>query len=209
MTDGKRELRGLVPAEIAVVVAIAVLPVPEQVPRSLLLVVAASLSRWARGRSWGEVVHGPALYAAIGAAAGLGALVVALLAGTPAIEALTGRGVEWSAFPIVRGSPAQLAIVMLYLVAAGVAAEMALRGWLVERVLELGRGNAVIAILVGGFAEALCTSGDLAARVGAGAFGAGLGWMYVAAGRSVVAPACARLAFQLGAVTLEALRLLG
>ena len=208
MTDGKRELRGLVPAEIAAVIAIAALPVPEQVPRSLLLVVVASLSRWARGRSWGEVARGPAQYAAIGAAAGLGALVLALLAGTPAIEALTGRGVEWSTFPVVRGSAAQLAIVMLYLAAAGIAAELALRGWIVERVLEL-RGGTVIAILVGGFAEAVCVDGDLAARIGAGAFGAGLGWMYVAAGRSVVAPACARLAFQLGAVLLEAQRIIG
>jgi hypothetical protein len=46
-------------------------------------------------------------------------------------------------------------------------------------------------------------------RLGAGVFGIGLGWMYLAGGRSVAAPICARLAFSLGAVALEALRLVG
>jgi hypothetical protein len=33
--------------------------------------------------------------------------------------------------------------------------------------------------------------------------------MYVAAGRSVIAPICARIAFSLGAVALEAVRVIG
>jgi hypothetical protein len=52
-------------------------------------------------------------------------------------------------------------------------------------------------------------TGDAAARIAAGLFGAGLGWIYVAAGRSLVAPICARLAFVLGPVVLEALRIVG
>jgi hypothetical protein len=76
-------------------------------------------------------------------------------------------------------------------------------------VLELSPGPAVLPVLVGAIAEALVTPGDLAARIGGGVFGAGLGWLHVAAGRSVVAPICARLAFGLGAVALEALRVIG
>jgi hypothetical protein len=40
-------------------------------------------------------------------------------------------------------------------------------------------------------------------------FSVGLGWMYVASGRSILAPLCARLVFSLGALVLEALRVVG
>ena len=40
-------------------------------------------------------------------------------------------------------------------------------------------------------------------------FGIGLGWIYLASRRSVVAPVCARLAFSVGAVGLEAMRVIG
>ena len=36
-----------------------------------------------------------------------------------------------------------------------------------------------------------------------------LGWLYVASGRNLAVPICARLAFQLGATVLESLRLVG
>jgi hypothetical protein len=99
--------------------------------------------------------------------------------------------------------------------ASALAGELALRGWLVERVLELAEGDAsrvdvrVLAVLAGAFAEAVVTPGEVAARLGAAGFGAALGWMYVAGGRSVVAPICARAAFVLGALLLEALRVVG
>jgi len=38
-------------------------------------------------------------------------------------------------------------------------------------------------------------------------FGIGLGWIYVAGGRSVVAPICARLVFSLGALLLDGLQI--
>jgi len=79
-----------------------------------------------------------------------------------------------------------------------------LRGWIVERVRELG-GAPVMAVLVGAIAEALITPGSIGVRIGAGCFGIGLGWMYIRAGMR--APLCARLAFALGAVLLEALQL--
>jgi hypothetical protein len=146
---------------------------------------------------------------AVSAAAGLAALAIAVLAGAPFVEEMSGRAVEWSTFPVVRGSPTQLALVALIAIAMAMANELALRGWIVERVLELSPGPSVLPVLAGAIAEAMVTPGDLAARIGAGAFGAGLGSLYVAAGRSVVAPICARLAFGLGAIVLEALRVIG
>jgi hypothetical protein len=203
-----RELRSLVPAEIAVVLAIAVLPLGAW-PAALPLVTAATISRWVRHRSWAEVVTGGANRVWIGALAGAVALVAAVVAGTPIVEAVSMRAVEWSSFPIVRGSASQAIVVIVLVSITSLAMELALRGWLVERVLELSPGGAVLPVLCGALAEALVTPGDVAARIGAGLFGIGLGAMYVAGGRSVVAPVFARITFQVCAVVLELLRLVG
>lgn len=197
------------PVEIALVLAIAAVPWPEGLQVGIPLVVAASVCRWLRGRSWVEVLHGGRDKALVGAAAGVLALGLAVLIGTPAIEALALRGVEWSRFPIVRGSASQMALVLVLVGVGAVAAELAFRGWLVERVLELSPGPPVLPVLCGALAEAIVMPGDVAARAGAGLFGAGLGWIYVASGRSVVAPILARIAFTGGAVVLEALRVIG
>jgi hypothetical protein len=203
------------------VLAIAALPLPEPMPAALPLLVAGSLSRWIRGRTWADVVRGgwsPAGEAvalaarsrlAVGALAGALALAFAVIAGAPAIEALARRAVEWSSYPVVRGNASLFAMVALYVAATAIATELALRGWIVERVLELSPGPPVLPVLVGAFAEALLTPGDVAARIGGGLFGAGLGGMYAAGGRSVLAPICARLVFELGVVFLEAMRLVG
>ena len=204
-----RELRGLVPFEIAAVLALAVAPLPDAIPVALPLLVVASLARWVRGHAWAELMPAAGGGAAVAAGAGLVALAVAVVAGTPFVELMSGRLVEWSAFPVVRGSAAQAALVAVIVIALAVATELALRGWVVERLLELSPGPPILPVLVGAVAEALVTPGDAAARFGAGLFGAGLGWIYVAAGRSVVAPICARAAFGLGAVALEALRIVG
>ncbi|HEY5921287.1 MAG TPA: CPBP family glutamic-type intramembrane protease [Kofleriaceae bacterium] len=201
-----REMRSLVPIEVAIVVGAALVPLP--VPAVVPLLVAASISLWLRGRSWAGVVKGPALYAAIGAVAGGLALGLALVVSTPLLEAITDYAVQWSMYPIVRGSGAQAIMVAIVVGISAVAAELVLRGWLVERVLEL-RGHPVLAILAGAIAEAVVSDGDLTMRLGAGIFGIGLGWMYVASGRSVVAPVCARLVFSLGALALEATRVVG
>jgi len=203
-----RALRNLVPFEVAAFVALAIAPLPEVVPIALPLVVLATASRWARRRSWDELLHGRGT-GGVGVAAGLGALAIAVVAGTPFVELMSGRAVEWSAFPIVRGNVSQAVLVALIVIAMAIATELALRGWIVERVRELSPGPPILPVLVGACAEALVTRGDLAARIGAGLFGIGLGWMYVAAGRSVIAPICARIAFSLGAVALEALRVVG
>jgi hypothetical protein len=219
-----REARSLVPLEVVAVLAIAAAPLPELVPAALPLLVAGSLSRWVRGRSWADAVRGgwapngdplaadPGAWRhrlAVGALAGLAAVACALLAGAPMIEALALRSVEWSSYPVVRGNASLFAMIAVYVAVAAVAAELALRGWIVERVLELSPGPPILPVLAGAFAEALITPGDLAARLGGGLFGAGLGWMYAAGGRSVVAPICARIVFQLGLLLLEATRLVG
>jgi hypothetical protein len=204
-----RELRNLVPFEIAAVLALAVAPLPEAVPIALPLVVLATLSRWVRRRDWGQLMSASGWTMAVGAAAGLAALVLAVIVGTPFVELMSGRAVEWAAFPVVRGNASQGLLVAMIVIAMAIATELALRGWIVERMLELSPGPPILPVLVGAIAEALVTRGDLAARLGAGLFGAGLGWMYVAAGRSVVPPICARIAFTLGAVALEAVRVIG
>ena len=203
-----RELRALVPFEVAAILALAIAPLPEVVPIALPLVIVATASRWARRRSWDQLMQ-PRGTAGVGIAAGLAALAIAVVAGTPFVELMSGRAVEWSGFPIVRGNISQLVLVALIVIAMAIASELALRGWIVERVLELSPGPPVLPVLVGVIAEALVTPGDVAARIGAGVFGAGLGWIYVAAGRSVIAPICARVAFSLGVVVLEALRVIG
>ena len=204
-----RELRGLVPFEVAAVLAVAIAPLPDAVPVALPMVAVASVSRWLRRRSWDDLLAIGGGRAAVSLAAGLVALAIAVLAGTPFIEEMSDRAVEWSTFPIVRGSPTQLALVALIVIAMAIANELALRGWIVERMIELSPGPPVLPVLVSAIAEAVVTRGDLAVRIGAGVFGAGLGWIYVAAGRSIVAPICARIAFGLGAISLEALRVIG
>jgi len=204
-----RELRSLVPFEVAAVVALAIIPLPALMPVALPLLVVATASRWARGRPWSQVLRADGWTTAVATAAGLAALAVALAAGTPLVERMTRSPVEWSAFPIVRCSPPQLFAVALVVIAMAIASELALRGWIVERVLELAPGGPVLPVLVGAIAEGLITPGDAWVRIGAVAFGIGLGWIYVAAGQSAVAPICARVVFALGAVVLEGLRIIG
>jgi hypothetical protein len=203
------ELRALVPFEIAAVIGLAIVPLPELMPVALPLFVVASMSRWARQRRWSEVLRADGWTTAVAVAAGLAALAVALIAGAPLVERITRGTVEWSVYPIVRGSAAQLFAVALVVVATAIAIELALRGWIVERMLELTPGPPVLPVLVGAIAEGLVTPGDAWVRIGAVVFGVGLGWIYVASGRSAIASIAARLAFALGAVMLEGLQLIG
>jgi len=177
----------MVPFEVAAVIAAACVPLPVPAVLPLLLVAAVSLS--ARGKSlrWGTFGAG------VGALAGATALIVA--------ELVTGG---WSEAPIVRGSAGQAIAVGVLAACVAAAYEMVLRGWIVERVRELG-GHVVLAVLVGAIAEAMITPGGMGVRIGAGLFGIGLGWMYVKAGLG--APLCARLVFALGALLVEALQL--
>src|SRR5690348_17519386 len=124
-TPEPRALRSLVPFEAAAVVALAVVPLPEPMPVALPLVVVASASRWVRRRDWGSLFAAERGTAGLGAAAGLIALVAALALGAPIVEAVSGRAVEWSAYPIVRGSASQTVLVALIAVAMVLATELA------------------------------------------------------------------------------------
>jgi hypothetical protein len=199
-----------VPLEVIAALTALAIPLPELLPVAVPLLVAGSASRWARGRSWGELARGGggARAVLVGAIVGAAALAGAVALGTPLIEGLVGGTVQWSAYPLVRGNLAMLALVAGYVAVHAAALELALRGWIVERVLELSPGPPHLPILVGCLAEALATPGDLAARLGGAGLGAGLGCLYVACGRNVLAPLAARAVFQLGAVGLEALRIL-
>ena len=194
-----RALREIVPVEVLAVLAIAIAPLPEMMPVALPLFVAGTISRWVRGRPLAEVGPGAKQHVAIGATVGTVAIaIVALVAGG-----------QMSQHGIARGSLQMALILALVTAATAFAMEMALRGWLVERVLELTPGSPVLPIAIGAFAEAIVTPGDSGERIGAGVMGAGLGWLYVASGRSVVAPIAARIVFQIGTVVLAALKLVG
>jgi hypothetical protein len=208
-----RELRKLVPYEVAIVIAIAVLPIPAAIPIALPLVLAAAISRAMRGRPWSEVSHGGAAKLGIGVLAGAIALGVALIAGNQSLNVLYAgqAGEHVMAIADLASSSGQLMPAVVGVIAIGLiafATELALRGWIVERVLELSPGSPVLPILVGAITEAMITQGDPPVRIAAIVFGVGLGWLYVAGKRSVVAPAWARVVFQCGAFLLEALRVI-
>ena len=171
------------------------------------LVLVASIVSWLRKRSWAERMRGPGVYAAIGAGAGAIALVFALFF-TPLIEGYAGQAIQWSMYPIVRGSGTAFFTVALIVAVGCLASELVFRAFVVELGYEFTR-NYAVAIVVAALAEALLAEGDPAVRLGAGVFSVGLGWMYVASGRSILASLCARLVFSLGALVLEALRVVG
>ena len=195
-----RELRGLVPVEVLAVLAIALAPWPDTLPVALPLVVAATLSRWVRGRGWAELVTGGLDRVVVGALAGAVAIAVA----APAYRLFGVSAVEWWLVPAARGDAARIAIALGMVVVVSIATELALRGWIVERMLELSPGPPTLPIVTGALAEALVMPGPPAARIGAALFGIGLGMFYVGSGRSLVAPIAARAAFAVGAVLAEA-----
>jgi hypothetical protein len=190
--------------ELAAIAAIAIAPVP--VPAAWLLGLA-SVSLWARGRSWIAETTAPPELTAVGVVCGVAALGLAVALSEP-LGALTGRAVEWSQYAIVRGSPGAFATVAMLVAAQAVAIEMALRGWLVPRVMEaVPRGGAPLAALASAVAEAAITPGHLATRAGAFALGLGGAVLFLGGGRRLSAPIACRVTFELGAVLLAALRI--
>src|SRR5262249_34027349 len=146
--------------------------------------------------------------AALGVACGAVALIVAIAISAPLGE-LTGRAVEWSQYAIVRGSPGGFVAVAVIVAAQAIAIEMALRGWLVVRVLDIApRGGPALAALASAVAEAAVTRGAVATRAGAFAMGLGGAIVFLGAGRRLAASLACRLTFELGAVVLTALRVI-
>lgn len=207
-----RELPQLVWYEALAVLVIAFAPIPAAIPLALPLVVAASIARAIRGRAWAEVSHGSGSRVAVGVLAGAISLAVAAVVGTQSLIVLySGQaGDHILAITDLAGATGRGSTIAIGVIAIGAiafATELALRGWIVERVLELSPGSPVLPVLAGAVAEALVTPGEPPLRIAAAVFGAGLGWIYVAGGRSVVAPVFARIVFQCGAFLLSAFRL--
>ena len=190
--------------ELVAIAAIAIAPVP--LPAACALVVA-SVSLWARGRSWFEATPAPAELVPIGVVCGAVALVIALWISEP-IAIVTGRAVEWTQYAVVRGSPQAFVMVAIVVGAQAIAIEMALRGWLVPRVIDLFPiGGVPLAIAASGIAEAAITPGHMWTRIGAYTIGTGSTLLFIGAGRRLAAPIACRLTFELGAVLITALRL--
>jgi len=224
-TSSVRELRPLVPFEVLAVLAIAVAPIGDTFPFALLLLAVATTSRWIRGRSWAELVvagrastdvtsastdvasasanpaasQGLVRALAVGGVAGLLAIAVA----APLIGAFRVTTIDWWVLPAIHGDAAQLALVSCVLLATAIALELALRGWIIERMLELSPGPTTLPIATAALAEALVTPGPIVSRIGVALFGAGLGLLYVALRRNVLAPIAARCVFVMGAVLVE------
>lgn len=197
MTDPRANWASL---EAIAVIAIALVPWPAAISVALPLVIAAAASRWLRHQA---VISGATWRgAARGALAGAGAVAIAIAVSTDDLAALSQRSFEWSQQAISGHDPLQFAIVAVHVAVVALAMEVALRGWIVERVLELSPGSPVLPIMTGAFAEAAVTPGSLAGRIGIGVFAIGLGWLYCAR-RDVAAPIAARVVFQLAALFSE------
>ena len=140
---------------------------------ALLIVAAIEMTLRKKSLVWGSYGAG------IGALAGLVALVAAWLA--------TGGWTEMVA---------PVAVALVFVGCMAFAAEIVLRGWFVQRALDVG-APAWLAIGIGAAAEAIVMPGG----IGAGVFGIGLGLMYVRGG--LRAPVCARVVFACGAVLLQ------
>lgn len=199
--------RWLLPVELAVLVACAAAPwfLPWSVPMALPLLAMASVSMaMRRGTLVAEPRAGGGEALLIGAGAGLVALALAVLVATPALEA-AGSPVEWTMFPVVRGSGDQLFITAILVAALAVAQEAIFRRWILERSYQLGASGSG-SILIAAAAEGLIGPGSPVARLGMALFGVALGMLYWRGGRRIGPPLAARLAFGLGALVLQALQ---
>ncbi|MBK9031319.1 MAG: hypothetical protein IPL61_08275 [Myxococcales bacterium] len=160
------------------------------------LFAIATVARLLDGRGWASAADRDARAAVTGGGAivGAAALGLALLASAPVGDALR-RGVEWSTLPVVRGSIARAATLALVIVAVAVAAELALRRWLLELVATALAGVGVasgVATACGIAAAAVVEAAVMpfaGARAGIAVTGVGLGILYVGAGRRIGARA--------------------
>jgi membrane protease YdiL (CAAX protease family) len=203
------DLRGqaaLLTAELVVLVVVAALPLP--IPAQVPLLAMALISYGIRRQVWADRFASDGFRWAVGAATGAIALGLAL-AVAPVLETRTGGLVVWSNHGMVRGKLEMFVSFALIVAALAVATELVMRGWIFERLREQLPGRVGVAIAVAGTAavEAIFTGAPGWGYAGAALVSAALGGLYLAAGRSLVAPIAARLAFELGALALEGLQL--
>lgn len=181
----------------------------------LALALATAL-RMLDGAAWWRAADRDARAEVIGGGALVGALALLLaLALSAPIADATARSVEWSQLPVVRGSALQAATLAAVVIAVALAAELTLRRWWLEAVAAaLGTaGVGRVGAIAGGVVAAAALEAAIAPlpgdRLGVAIYGAGLGVIYVGAGRRLGASLAARVAFEVGALALQALLLVG
>ena len=187
----------------------------------IVLLALASVALALRGRRWQAAEDGDRGSAwALAGGAVVGALALAgALAVSPAVLGATGAAVEWSTAPVVRGSAVQLAVAVVPAIALALAAELVFRRWLLERVAAAVRAAgepALLATAAGVIVAAIVEAAVLPAgdaggwgRLGTVLGSCGLGIVYGAAGGRVAASIGARTVFEVGALVVQALRLVG
>jgi len=201
-----RAQAALMTAELVVLVAVAALPIP--IPAQAPLLVMALISYGIRRKLWTDRFASDGFRWAVGAATGAVALGVAF-AVAPALEARTGGLVAWSNHGMVRGKLEVFVSIALIVAALAAATELVMRGWIFERLHELlpGRAGLAIAVTLTACMEAIFAGAAGWSSVGAALVSAALSGLYLASGRSLVAPMAARITFELGVLLLEGLKL--
>ncbi|MBL8626998.1 MAG: hypothetical protein JNK64_37260 [Myxococcales bacterium] len=181
----------------------------------LALALATAL-RMLDGAAWWRAADRDARAEVIGGGALVGALALLLaLALSAPIADATARSVEWSQLPVVRGSALQAATLAAVVIAVALAAELTLRRWWLEAVAAaLGTaGVGRVGAIAGGVVAAAALEAAIAPlpgdRLGVAIYGAGLSVIYVGAGRRLGASLAARVVFEVGALALQALLLVG
>lgn len=204
------EIRGqaaLLTAEVTVILACAILslPVPAQVP----LLVMALISFGVRGQQWSDRFESDGFRWAIGAAMGAAALALAFFVVGPALEGGTGGMVGWTRHGMVRGKADAFLMIAIMVGATAIGTELLMRAWILERIREQvpGRAGLLVAVAVTAVIEAVFVGDPGWSCLGAALVSAALSGVYLASRRSLVAPIAARLTFELGALLLEAFKL--
>jgi hypothetical protein len=150
-----------------------------------------------------------------GALVGALALALALVLAAPVAD-VAARSVEWSTLPVVRGSALQAVTLARggdrrgagrrTDAAAGGGSRRSRRPW-------RGAGRGPRGAAAGGVIAAAVLEAAIAplpgARLGIAVTSAGFGVLYVGAGRRLGASLAARATFELGALALQALMLIG
>jgi hypothetical protein len=204
------DIRGqaaLLTAEVVAIIACAVLPLP--VPAQVPLLVMALISFAVRGKMWSDRFESDRLRWAVGAVVGVIALALAWLVVGPVLESRTGGMVGWTRHGMVRGKPDAFLTIAILVAASAIGTELLMRAWILDRIRELvsGRAGVVIAVAVTAIVEAIFVGDPGWSCVGAALVSAALSGLYLASGRSLVAPIAARVTFEVGALLLEAFKL--
>jgi len=165
-------------------------------PSLVPLVALASISLWARGKSWSDMglnrIDRGVIIVVCGVVVGAVAQLV-LWWSAPAL-------VDFNVLPQVRGSAEMLGTaLLLVLVGSALAGEMVYRGYLFDVLDRLfaDRRNEWVTLLLAAVVYGAATGGGLLiASLGKGAAGVGYGLLYRASGRNLVLPIAVHAGFE-------------